>query len=107
MPQLYSFVRERLHLIPTSLSSHNQLVRISVKPDTSAQRNYTFAFGARFFNSSELEQLEAQNWGEQEQRHRQSQQQLKYSIFDYMWSKQSNQQQQQQQNQPQSFSTQQ
>lgn len=96
MPQLTSFVKERLHLLPTTMSSHNQLVKISIKPDTSAQRNFTLSFGGQFFNSSELERLEAQNWDQQQQQQRQSRQHSKSGFFDYMWSSKDNQQESQQ-----------
>lgn len=99
MAHLTSFVKERLHLLPTSLSSHSQHIKISIKPDTSAQRNFTFTFGGQFFNSSELEFLESKNW-DQQQRQRQSKKDRKSSFFDYMWLNSKDNQQQEGQSQP-------
>ena len=100
--QLYSFIRERLHLLPTRPSNKNQYIKISVKPDTSSQRNFTLAIGGRFFQSLELEQMEAQNWDQQKQTQRQQQKQQqsqKNSWISFLWGSQDEEEQQQQRQQ--------
>ena len=103
MPHLYGFITEKYMVHPTNLAMTKQYVKITVKPDTSSQRNFTLTIGGRYFQSSELEQMEAQNWDQQtqSQRQQQKQQRQQKSLFDYLWSQDG-----QQQSQPEPVSTQ-
>lgn len=95
MPELYGFVHDRLHLLPTQQSIQRQSIKITLRPATSAQRNFTFSYGGRYLNSTELEQIEVYT----AQQARKHQSQAKQSIFDYLWQTNDGQQQQQQQQQ--------
>lgn len=92
MPEMYSFVRDRLHFLPTQHSINKQTIKLTVRPATSAQRNFTLEIGARYIKPSELQQMEKQISQSFKQ-----QAQAKQSFFDYLWTSKDSQQEQQQQ----------
>ena len=102
MPHLYGFITEKYMVHPTNLAMTKQYVKITVKPDTSSQRNFTLAIGGKFFQSLELEQMEAQNWDQQKQTQKQQQKQQqsqKNSWISFLWGSQDEEEQQQQRQQ--------
>lgn len=78
MPEAFSFFKDRLHLIPTQPSNSRQVIKITLRPASSGQRNFTFSYGGQYVNASQLEHME----GEVSQQL----QQAKQTLFNFLWS---------------------
>jgi hypothetical protein len=62
MPELYTFVRDRLHLLPSVLSMKKQYLRFTIKPAVSSRRNYTFTHSLETLRNEKLSMHRDHEW---------------------------------------------
>ena len=52
MPEFYEYVRDKLDLLPTIVSMKKQHMKMTIRPDASSPRNFTFTASKKRLNDN-------------------------------------------------------